>query len=170
MELEAIRNRMGLLIDWIMSEAGLYAPKYAALALKQCEGSLEEAVFLLRAYRSTLIRTHVSRVVSGGRMHIRRRISSAFKDIPGGQLLGPIYGYVHRLLDFDLAEETEQELQERCRQFEEQIAQSEEPQVLSDTAPRVLDLLREEGLIAAMEPDDSEPCDITMEKLPPLRG
>ena len=163
MELEAIRDRMGLLIDRIMSEAGLYAPEYAALALKQCEGSPEEAVFLLRAYRSTLIRTHVSRVVSGDRMHIRRRISSAFKDIPGGQLLGPIYDYVHRLLDFDLAEETEQELQERCRQFEEQIVQSEEPQVLSDTAPRVLDLLREEGLIAAMEPDDSEPCDITME-------
>ena len=90
--------------------------------------------------------------------------------IPTGQPLGPIYDYVHRLLDFDLAEETEQELQERCRQFEEQIVQSEEPQVLSDTAPRVLDLLREEGLIAAMEPDDSEPCDITMEKLPPLRG
>ena len=75
-------------------------------------------MFLLRVYRSTLTRTHVSRVVSGDRMHIRRRISSAFKDIPGGQLLGPIYDYVHRLLDFDLAEETEQELQERCRQFE----------------------------------------------------
>lgn len=30
-ELEAIRNRMGLLIDRIMSEAGLYAPEYAAL-------------------------------------------------------------------------------------------------------------------------------------------
>lgn len=166
MELEAIRDRMDLLIDRIMSEAGLYAPEYAAPALKQCEGSPEEAVFLLRAYRSTLIRPHVSRVVSGDRMHIRRRISSAFKDIPGGQLLGPTYDYVHRLLDFDLAEETEQELQERCRQFEEQIVQSVEPQVLSDTALRVLDLLWEEGLIAAMEPDDSEPCDITMEKLP----
>ena len=106
MELEAIRDRMGLLIDRIMSEAGLYAPEYAALALKQCEGSPEEAVFLLRAYRSTLIRTHVSRVVSGDRMHIRRRISSAFKDIPGGQLLGRSVTTVHRLLDFDLAEET----------------------------------------------------------------
>lgn len=48
MELEAIRDRMGLLIDRIMSEAGLYAPEYAALALKQCEGSPEEAVFLLQ--------------------------------------------------------------------------------------------------------------------------
>ena len=62
MELEAIRDRMDLLIDRIMSEAGLYAPEYAAPALKQCEGSPEEAVFLLRAYRSTLIRPHVSRV------------------------------------------------------------------------------------------------------------
>lgn len=28
-----------------MSESGLYAPAYAALALKQAEGSIEEAVF-----------------------------------------------------------------------------------------------------------------------------
>ena len=59
-DLAALRDRMGLLIDRIMSEAGLYAPDYAALALKQCEGSPEEAVFLLRAYRSTLQRNYTS--------------------------------------------------------------------------------------------------------------
>ena len=37
-DLQVLRDRMGLLIDRIMSEAGLYAPDYAALALKQCEG------------------------------------------------------------------------------------------------------------------------------------
>jgi len=45
LEIEAIKDKMKLLIDRIMSESGLYAPDYAALALKQCEGSLEEAVF-----------------------------------------------------------------------------------------------------------------------------
>ena len=145
-DLQVLRDRMGLLIDRIMSEAGLYAPDYAALALKQCEGSPEEAVFLLRAYRSTLPRNYTSRTVSGDQMHIRRRISSAFKDIPGGQILGPTYDYVHRLLDFGLLEETEGEL--------------------PDTAPRVLDLLRAEGLIEQVEEDHSQPCDVTMEKLP----
>lgn len=44
-ELESVTEKFGLLIDKVMSEAGLYAKSYAALALKQCEGSTEEAVF-----------------------------------------------------------------------------------------------------------------------------
>lgn len=156
---------MGLLIDRVMSEAGFYAPDYAALALKQCEGSTEEAVFLLRAYRNTLSRNYTSRTVRGDEMHIRRRISSAFKDIPGGQMLGPTYDYVHRLLNFSLADEDESELQKWRRDFEER-AMENETTALSDTAPRVLDILREEGLLEEMEQDDSEPCDVTMEKLP----
>ena len=162
-DLAALRDRMGLLIDRIMSEAGLYAPDYAALALKQCEGSPEEAVFLLRAYRSTLQRNYISRTVDGSQMHIRRRISSAFKDIPGGQQLGATYDYVHRLLDFSLEQENEEEVQSWKEQFR---AETEETQVLSDQAPRVLDLLRQEGLLEQVEEDTSEPCDITMEKLP----
>lgn len=163
LEIQVIRDRMSLLIDRIMSEAGLYAPDYAALALKQCEGSPEEAVFLLRAYRSTLPRNYESLTVSGENMHIRRRISSAFKDIPGGQILGPTYDYVHRLLNFDLFHESEQELQDWKLEFEKQIENGTE---LSDTAPRVLDILREEGLLEEVEEDTSEPCDVTMEKLP----
>ena len=162
-DLAALRDRMGLLIDRIMSEAGLYAPDYAALALKQCEGSPEEAVFLLRAYRSTLQRNYTSRTVDGSQMHIRRRISSAFKDIPGGQQLGATYDYVHRLLDFGLGQEKEEDLQSWKKQFREE---KEAPRTLSDQAPRVLDLLRQEGLLEQVEEDTSEPCDITMEKLP----
>ena len=134
-DLQVLRDRMGLLIDRIMSEAGLYAPDYAALALKQCEGSPEEAVFLLRAYRSTLARNYTSRTVSGDQMHIRRRISSAFKDIPGGQVLGPTYDYVHRLLNFGLLEETEEDLRQWRQEFEAGIAASPEGE-LSDSAPR----------------------------------
>lgn len=164
-DVAVLRERMGLLIDRIMSEAGLYAPDYAALALKQCEGSPEEAVFLLRAYRSTLPRNYTSRTVRGDQMHIRRRISSAFKDIPGGQMLGPTYDYVHRLLNFSLAREDEGELQRWRRDFQRQ-AEAAEPVSLDDTAPRVLDLLREEGLLETVPEDRSEPCDVTMEKLP----
>lgn len=167
-DLQAIKERLSLLIDRIMSEAGLYAPDYAALALKQCEGSPEEAVFLLRAYRSTLTRNYESITVSGEDMHIRRRISSAFKDIPGGQILGPTYDYVHRLLDFRLKEETEDDLKAAREDYVQKfnIESENETVELSDKAPRVLDILREEGLIAEREIDNSEPCDITMEKLP----
>lgn len=49
LEIDALVHKFGLLIDKVMSESGLYAKEYAALALKQCEGSPEEAVFLLRS-------------------------------------------------------------------------------------------------------------------------
>ena len=34
-------------------------------------------------------------------MTLRRRISATFKDLPGGQMLGPTFDYTQRLLDFD---------------------------------------------------------------------
>ena len=104
-EVEAIENKLSLLVDRVMSEAGLYSKTYAALALKQCEGSVEEAVFLLRAYRSTLTRNYYTNIVNTDEMRIIRRISAAFKDITGGQILGATYDYTHRLIDFDTAGE-----------------------------------------------------------------
>jgi alpha-D-ribose 1-methylphosphonate 5-triphosphate synthase subunit PhnI len=35
-------------------------------------------------------------------MNLRRRVSATFKDLPGGQVLGPTFDYTHRLIDFDL--------------------------------------------------------------------
>lgn len=100
-----IQKQMRLLIDRVMSEAGMYSPSLAALALKQGEGDTFEAVFLLRAYRSTLERNHYSEPVDTNGMRVIRRISSSFKDVPGGQVLGPTYDYTHRLLNFDLTNE-----------------------------------------------------------------
>ena len=101
-ELESIEHKLSLLVDRVMSEAGLYSKAYAALALKQCEGSMEEAVFLLRAYRSTLTRNYYTKVVNTDDMRVVRRISAAFKDIAGGQMLGATYDYTHRLINFDM--------------------------------------------------------------------
>ena len=85
---EEIEITFPSLIEQVMGEASLYAPRLAALALKQAQGSPEEAVFLLRAFRSTLERPYVSRVIDTEKMQVERRISAAFKDVPGGQLLG----------------------------------------------------------------------------------
>ena len=101
------------LVDQVMGEASLYAPRLAALALKQAQGSPDEAVFLLRAFRSTLERPYVSRTVDTGRMRVARRVSAAFKDVPGGQMLGSTRDYSHRLLAFDLETEGKEELAEK---------------------------------------------------------
>ena len=111
-DIESIQAAFPDLIDQIMGESSLYAPELAALALKQAQGSPEEAVFLLRAFRSTLERPYVSRVVESESMKVDRRISAAFKDVPGGQVLGATRDYTHRLLDFDLREEDGDSLHE----------------------------------------------------------
>jgi alpha-D-ribose 1-methylphosphonate 5-triphosphate synthase subunit PhnI len=151
-DLEALEKRMSLLIDRIMGEAGFYAPRYAALALKQSEGSPEEAVFLLRAYRSTLSRSYQSLPLDGADMNISRRISAAFKDIPGGQFLGATYDYTHRLLNFDLQQETP----ETVARIRKKWAGSEYPAEREIPpeglrAPRVSEELKAEGLLAARQ-------------------
>jgi alpha-D-ribose 1-methylphosphonate 5-triphosphate synthase subunit PhnI len=100
---DQLREQLRLLVDRVMAEASLYDPDLAALALKQARGDSTEAVFLLRAYRTTLPRLAFSEPVDTGRMRVRRRVSAIFKDVPGGQLLGPTYDYTQRLLDFELA-------------------------------------------------------------------
>ena len=91
----------------VMAEGSLYDPDLAALAIKQSWGDLVEAAFLLRAYRTTLPRLYYSQPINTDHMHLQRRISAIFfKEAPGGQKLGPTFDYVHRLLDFKLAAET----------------------------------------------------------------
>jgi alpha-D-ribose 1-methylphosphonate 5-triphosphate synthase subunit PhnI len=160
-EIEALKDKMKLLIDRVMSEAGLYAPSYAALALKQCEGSLEEAVFILRAYRSTLARNHYSKTMHGENMRIIRRISAAFKDIPGGQVLGPSYDYVHRLLDFSLLDEN---MEDNKNWREDYCNKSRESSPYS--FGRVSDILREEGFLEEVPASSEEAFDVTISKLP----
>ncbi len=147
--IDSICENMPFLIDKIMSEAGLYAPKYAALALKQGKGSVEEAVFLLRAYRSTLKRDYYTIPVDTSNMRIFRRISASFKDIAGGQILGPTFDYMHRLLDFDLID---------SKNTYEVLADRKEDIICKE---RVADVFYEEGLMKKAKVDDTEPFDVT---------
>ena len=166
-DIEAIENKMSLLVDRVMSEAGLYSKSYAALALKQCEGSLEEAVFLLRAYRSTLTRNYYTNVVNTAKMRVVRRISAAFKDIMGGQILGATYDYTHRLINFDIEKEDPVELYNMIQaEIENQIPEEHIP------CPRVSDELKKEGLIDTYPPDDEKPYDVTenMLEFPTVRS
>lgn len=93
-----IRAAMPYLIDRVMGEASLYDEDLAALALAQTGGELYEAVLLLRAWRTTQPRLQVAAPVTQEALFTHRRISAAFKDIPGGQVLGPTLDYAHRIL------------------------------------------------------------------------
>lgn len=93
-----IERSLPYLVDRVMGEASLYAPELAALALAQSGGELSEAVLLLRAYRTTQLRMAYAAPVALDRQLTVRRISASFKDVPGGQVLGPTLDYSHRTL------------------------------------------------------------------------
>lgn len=164
LKVNEIQSGMRGLIDQIMSESSLYSEELAALAIKQSEGNSEEAVFLLRAYRSTLPRRHYTRTVDSTHMSVERRISASFKDVPGGQILGAAYDYTHRLMDFELADESEEEALSWLRNFQSDAAHHKSEDELRNL-PKVMDFLREEGLIKSYKKDDKDPIDITKKSI-----
>jgi alpha-D-ribose 1-methylphosphonate 5-triphosphate synthase subunit PhnI len=99
-----IDEQLSLAVDRVMSEGSLYDREIAALAIKQARGDLIEAIFLARAYRTTLPRFGFAEPLDTKAMALTRRVSATFKDLPGGQVLGPTFDYTHRLIDFALAE------------------------------------------------------------------
>ncbi len=152
-----IEEQLTLAVDRVMTEGSLYDRGLAALAIKQARGDMIEAIFLVRASRTTLARFGYSEPVNTGTMEIQRRISATYKDLPGGQVLGPTFDYTHRLLD--------QALQQG---FEPEPAAT--AQASQEMAPHVLDLLSAEGLMeppsdASPSGDATEPGDITRDPL-----
>jgi alpha-D-ribose 1-methylphosphonate 5-triphosphate synthase subunit PhnI len=97
--IEQVVEQLGLAVDRVMAEASLYDRALAALAVRQARGDMIEAIFILRAYRTTLPRFGYSEPVDTAKMKVERRVSATYKDLPGGQLLGPTFDYTHRLLD-----------------------------------------------------------------------
>lgn len=160
---EDILATMPDLVNQVQSEGSLWAPEIAAVAIKQACGSIEEAVFLMRAYRSTLERLYTSRVVDTDGMRAGRRISAAFKDIEGGQILGATRDYSHRLIEFELADETVSDARERAREIRSRLSAPADADAaaLLDRVPRVLTYLRSIDMVRDWPVDDTEPVDIT---------
>lgn len=148
-----IEQQLNLAVDRVMTEGGIADRELAALALKQASGDNVEAIFLLRAWRTTVPRLAVSEPINTAEMRIERRISAVYKDVPGGQLLGPTSDYTHRLLDFTL------------------LANGETPPLRSTDAaqaasPHVFSLLVQQGLAKAEQDTGAQPDDIT--RTPPV--
>lgn len=142
-EVDQIAEQLTLAVDRVMSEGSLYDRRLAARAIKQARGDVIEAVFLVRAYRTTLPRFGDSEPVNTAKMNVRRRISAAFKDLPGGQVLGPTFDYTHRLIEFLDQEGVD-------------VAEANAP--LDENMPRVLSLLDSEGLIEQEKPEEGDPA------------
>jgi alpha-D-ribose 1-methylphosphonate 5-triphosphate synthase subunit PhnI len=166
-----IREQLHLAVDRVMGEGSLYAPDLAALAFLQAAGDTFEAAFILRSYRTTLPRLGYTEAISTDGMRVIRRISAAFKDIPGGQILGPTPDYTLRLLDFELRELSMEEIH---RRIEEVIADAEHSKPLPDRFPKIVEMLRREGLLAVSKTTQPQNTlvDITREAIafPAPRG
>lgn len=147
--LDQIAEQLALGVDRVMSEGSLYDRRLAALAIKQARGDLIEAIFLVRAYRTTLPRFGHSEPLETGKMLVQRRISACYKDLPGGQLLGPTFDYTHRLLDDELDGDLQVERGAQRIEVREHVG-------------RVTDILDQEGLIEGDAEADraAEPGDI----------
>ncbi|MBZ9661656.1 carbon-phosphorus lyase complex subunit PhnI [Mesorhizobium sp. ESP-6-4] len=154
LRLDQIVEQLALGVDRVMSEGSLYDRELAALAVTQARGDMIEAIFLVRAYRTTLPRFGYTNPVDTGAMQVERRVSATYKDLPGGQVLGPTFDYTHRLLDPELAAGAEVEMPAQ---------RPAEPEAM----PRVSAILAHEGLIEAdgEMPLDHVPGDITREPL-----
>ncbi|MFM0319199.1 carbon-phosphorus lyase complex subunit PhnI [Paraburkholderia nemoris] len=157
-----IREQLRLAVARVMTEGSVYDEELAALAIKQAAGDLVEAIFLLRAYRTTLPRFGYTQAIDTEAMEVERRISATFKDVPGGQLLGATYDYTQRLLDFALLAEGDAGTDATATPASIQAAQC-----AAEAMPRVVTLLDKEGLIEQerLTPDAPEPGDLSREPL-----
>ncbi|CAB3793189.1 carbon-phosphorus lyase complex subunit PhnI [Pararobbsia alpina] len=153
-----IREQLRLAVARVMTEGSVYDEDLAALAIKQAAGDLVEAIFLLRAYRTTLPRFGYTVPLDTEAMHAERRISATFKDIPGGQMLGGTYDYTQRLLDFTLLAEGSSPAGKATKEM---------PAPPEASMPRVLAMLDKEGLIEQEKAheDAPEPGDLSREPL-----
>ena len=140
---EQVESQFGRLVGQVMSEGGLYAPTLAARAVKQAQGDVAEASFLLRAYRSTLERFDETVPADPDEMFATRRVSPAYKDVPGGQMLGATKDYTQRLLEFDF---------EDADPTDEWDLPDEEPESLRN----VMEVLRDEGLVVDPDPVETD--------------
>jgi alpha-D-ribose 1-methylphosphonate 5-triphosphate synthase subunit PhnI len=158
---DQIREQLTLAVNRVMCEGSLYDPDLAALAIKQARGDLIEAIFLLRAYRTTLPRLGYAEPVDTGAMDIRRRVSATYKDLPGGQVLGPTFDYTHRLL------ETGSDPAGLTPWQNGRGAPGSDPQGLTPAeVPHVTELLDREGLIEPNAPTGTGPIgDVTREPM-----
>lgn len=141
---EIAKDGLKFSVDRIMSEGSLYTKKLSREAIKKSAGDLLNAAFYIRAHRSSCQRIGISKPIDIEDMRIFRRISSAFKDIKGGQILGASNDYEVKLLSDEQNEEIDWSRYSDIDLF----------------LPSALSIFREKDLVKKL-PFEEEPWDIT---------
>lgn len=141
---EDVMDGLRYAVDKVISEGSLYSKKLAAVAIKKSAGNLLDGAFFLRAHRSTCQRIGIAKTIDTEKMRVIRRISSAFKDIRGGQVLGPSNDYEVKLI-----------LDKKIKPKDWESFSDKENILQSALAP-----LREKNLVKKIEAD-KEMSDIT---------
>ncbi|MGI9277668.1 MAG: carbon-phosphorus lyase complex subunit PhnI [Endozoicomonas sp.] len=157
LSVKQICHQMPHAVDRVMTEGNIFDRELAGLAIKQAAGDMIEAIFLLRAYRTTLPRLQASETIDTAEMAIARRISATYKDLPGGQVLGPTFDYTHRLLDFSLLAENQDE--------EKGGALSSDLDENLRHCPKVMNILEKEGLMREECNEDKGATDIARDAI-----
>jgi len=166
----AIEHQLHFLHSSVMSEGGLYDPRLASLAIKQSLGDPLEASFFLRSWRSTRPRLTEAPTHRTDAMRLIRRISSTFKEVPGGQMLGPTPDYTQRLFNLELLDESPEAFRAALRGCLDRLSIAPS---IADVAgdgseprlPKVLDELRRQGLVEEPAPRPEPAYDITRRPL-----
>ncbi|RJG47681.1 carbon-phosphorus lyase complex subunit PhnI [Motilimonas pumila] len=157
---EQIAEQLSLAVERVMTEGGIYDRELAALAIKQASGDQVEAIFLLRAYRTTLPLLGQCAPLNTSEMLVHRRISAIYKDLPGGQQLGPTYDYSHRLLDFTLLTPEQKTKQANRSQHHGQDGNANGDES-RQTFSRVFAQLEQQALAKPEQDSGKKPADIT---------
>ena len=153
LQVEQVEQQLGIAVDRVMAEGSVLDRKLAALAVIQAQGDLVEAIFLLRACRATMARFGQTCPLQTDQMLALRRISACFKDIPGGQMLGPTADYSLRMLG----------LQQAPREARH-VPVSRPDECAQSSMPRVSQMLEAQGLLAhPAEPEPDKVPDITQD-------
>ncbi|WP_432458965.1 MULTISPECIES: carbon-phosphorus lyase complex subunit PhnI [unclassified Agarivorans] len=167
-----ISQQLSLAVERVMTEGGVFDPELAALAIKQASGDQIEAIFLLRAYRTTLPSLAICEPLDTDQMRVQRRISASYKDLPGGQQLGPSYDYSHRLLDFSLLAEGHPPSPPESgtdkpapKTAEQQNLQQDSPPAEAQNFSRVFALLEQQGLAIPEVDRGEEPADLSQQAI-----
>lgn len=88
------------LVEQVCAEAGAWCPDAARRAIRQSRGDVARAVTLVRVWVATLPMI-AAEPLAGERVQLVRRISAAYRDVPGGQWLGPSAEFESRLLAWE---------------------------------------------------------------------
>ncbi|MDO6765125.1 carbon-phosphorus lyase complex subunit PhnI [Agarivorans sp. 1_MG-2023] len=161
LSVEQISQQLSLAVERVMTEGGIFDRELAALAIKQASGDQIEAIFLLRAYRTTLPLLATCEPLNTNNMQVQRRVSATYKDLPGGQQLGPTYDYSHRLLDFSLLAEQQADNKAEPPAAGASIQGDNSQQAFS----KVFSLLEQQGLAKPEVDEGDEPADITQQAI-----